>query len=157
MTQPLQPGDRAPAFQLPSTKGGPVHLSDYAGKHLVMFFYPRDDTEVCTKEAVAFSDTQLRFTRKGAAILGVSRDSLADHKAFVAKYKLKVRLASDEDGTACNAYGVWQEKQLYGNRFMGIVRSTFLIDPGGMIRRVWRNVRVPGHVERIYEELAASG
>ena len=97
---------------------------------------------------------QSRFTRRGAAVLGVSRDTLADHKAFIAKYKLKVRLASDEDGTACNAYGVWQEKQLYGNRFMGIVRSTFLIGPDRVIRRVWRNVRVPGHVDAIYEALA---
>lgn len=156
MTQPLQPGDRAPAFELPSTKGGPASLSDYAGKHLILFFYPKDDTEVCTREAVAFSEAQSRFTRKGAAILGVSRDSLADHKAFIAKHKLKVRLGADEDGTVCNAYGVWQEKQLYGNRFMGIVRSTFLIDPKGAIRRVWRNVRVPGHVDKVDEELSAS-
>jgi peroxiredoxin Q/BCP len=156
VTQPLKPGDPAPAFDLSATKGGTASLADYKGKHLILFFYPRDDTEVCTKEAVAFSDAQSRFTRKSAAILGVSRDTLIDHKAFVAKYKLKVRLGSDEDGTACNAYGVWQEKQLYGNRFMGIVRSTFLIDPKGLIRRVWRNVRVPGHVDRIYEELAAS-
>ena len=151
------PGDRAPAFQLPSTKGGPASLVDYAGKHLILFFYPKDDTEVCTREAVAFSEAQAMFTRKGVRILGVSRDSPADHKSFVAKYKLKIRLASDEDGTACNAYGVWQEKQLYGNRFMGIVRSTFLIDPEGLIRRVWRNVRVPGHVGQIDEEISPSG
>ncbi len=156
MTQPLKPGDRAPAFQLPTTQGGPASLSDYAGKHLILFFYPKDDTETCTKEAVAFSEAQSQFTRKGAAILGVSRDSLADHKAFVSKYKLKVRLGSDEDGKVCNAFGVWQEKQLYGNRFMGIVRSTFLIDAEGVIRRVWRNVRVPGHVGRVNEEFEAS-
>ena len=155
MTQPLKPGDRAPAFELPASKGGPAQLSDYAGKPLILFFYPKDDTETCTREAVAFSEAQPKFTRQGAAILGVSRDSLIDHKAFIAKYKLKVRLGSDEDGTVCNAYGVWQEKQLYGNRFMGIVRSTFLIDSDGAIRRVWRNVRVPGHVERVEQELAA--
>lgn len=155
MTQPLKPGDRAPVFELPASKGGPAKLSDYAGKPLILFFYPKDDTETCMREAVAFSEAQAKFTRKGAAILGVSRDSLADHKAFIAKYKLKVRLGSDEDGTVCNAYGVWQEKQLYGNRFMGIVRSTFLIDSDGAIRRVWRNVRVPGHVERVEQELAA--
>jgi len=155
VTQPLKPGDRAPAFELPTSRGGPAKLSEYAGKHLILFFYPKDDTETCTREAVAFSEGQAKFTRKGAAVLGVSRDSLTDHKAFIAKYKLKVRLGADEDGAVCNAYGVWQEKQLYGNRFMGIVRSTFLIDPEGLIRRVWRNVRVPGHVERVEAELAA--
>ena len=155
MTQPLNPGDQAPAFELPSTRGGSATLKEYAGKFLILFFYPKDDTEVCTKEAVAFSDTQSRFTRKGAAILGVSRDTIEDHKAFAKKHGLKVRLASDVEGIACNAYGVWQQKQLYGNKFMGIVRSTFLIDPEGVIRRVWRNVRVPGHVERVEQELAA--
>ena len=155
MTQPLEPGDRAPAFELPTTKGGPASLSDFKGKFLILFFYPKDDTEACTREAVAFSEALTKFTRKGAAVLGVSRDSMDDHKAFVAKYKLKVRLGSDEDGTVCNAFGVWQEKQLYGNRFMGIVRSTFVIDSEGVIRRVWRNVRVPGHVERVEQDFLA--
>ncbi len=155
MTQPLSPGDQAPAFELPSTKGGPATLTEYAGKYLILFFYPKDDTEACTKEAVAFSGAQARFTRKGAAILGVSRDALEDHRAFVKKHGLKVRLASDVEGIACNAYGVWQQKQLYGNKFMGIVRSTFLIDPGGVIRKVWRNVRVPRHTEAVYEQLEA--
>lgn len=156
MTQPLEPGDRAPAFELPTSKGGPASLADFKGKFLILFFYPKDDTETCTKEAIAFSEALPKFTRKGAAVLGVSRDSLADHKAFIAKYGLKVRLGSDEDGTVCNAFGVWQEKQLYGNRFMGIVRSTFLIDPQGMIRRVWRNVRVPGHVDRVEVDFLAA-
>lgn len=155
MTQPLKPGDRAPAFQLPTTKGGAASLADFKGKFLILFFYPKDDTEVCTKEAVAFSEALTKFTRKGAAVLGVSRDSLADHKAFIAKHQLKVRLGSDEDGTVCNAFGVWQEKQLYGNRFMGIVRSTFIIDSEGVIQRVWRNVRVPGHVERVEQDFLA--
>jgi peroxiredoxin Q/BCP len=156
VTQPLTPGDQAPAFDLPTTRGGRSSLADYKGKHLILFFYPKDDTEVCTKEVLAFSGMQARFTRKGGSILGVSRDNLADHKAFVSKHQLKVRLASDEDGTACNAYGVWQMKQLYGNKFMGIVRSTFLIDPSGAIRRVWRNVRVPRHAEAVYEELTTN-
>lgn len=154
MTHPLEAGDPAPDFTLPASSRGTASLADYTGKALLLFFYPKDDTEVCTREAVAFSGAQSRFNRKGAALLGVSRDSLADHKKFIAKYKLKVRLASDEDGTACNAFGVWQEKQLYGRKFMGIVRSTFLIDAGGVIRKVWRNVRVPGHVEAVYETLA---
>lgn len=131
-------------------------LGTYAGKFLILFFYPKDDTEVCTREAVAFSTMAPRFNRKGAAVLGVSRDTLADHKAFTTKHKLKVRLGSDVDGTVCNAYGVWKEKQLYGNRFMGVVRSTFLIDPEGTIRQVWRNVRVPGHTDTVYEALAGS-
>jgi peroxiredoxin Q/BCP len=155
VTQPLNPGDQAPAFELPSTRGGTASLKEYAGKYLILFFYPKDDTEVCTREAVAFSDEQSRFTRKGAALLGVSRDTLEDHKAFVKKHGLKVRLASDVEGIACNAYGVWQQKQLYGNKFMGIVRSTFLIDPRGVIRRVWRNVRVPRHTEAVYQQLEA--
>ena len=155
MSQPLNAGDPAPAFELPTNKGGHARLSDYEGRHLVLFFYPKDDTEVCTREAVAFSGMQSRFTKRKAALLGVSRDSVAEHKAFAKKYSLTVRLGSDEDGTVCNAFGVWQEKQLYGNRFMGIVRSTFLIGPDGAIRRVWRNVRVPGHAEKVLAELEA--
>jgi thioredoxin-dependent peroxiredoxin len=156
VTHPLQAGDRAPKFNLPATRGGPASLGEYAGKTLILFFYPKDDTEVCTREAVAFSGMQSRFTRKGAAVLGVSRDTLEDHAAFIKKYKLKVRLASDEDGSACNAYGVWQEKQLYGRKFMGVVRSTFVIGSDGLILRVWRNVRVPGHVESILEFLSGA-
>lgn len=156
MTHPLEAGDPAPEFTLPALPGRTASLSEYSGKALVLFFYPKDDTEVCTREAVAFSDAQSRFTRRKAAILGVSRDSLADHKAFRAKHKLKVRLGADEDGAVCNAYGVWQEKQLYGNRFMGIVRSTFLIDSDGTILRVWRNVRVPGHIEAVYAALTGA-
>lgn len=157
MSQPLQAGDPAPAFQLPATPRGQASLKDYAGKSLILFFYPKNDTDACTREAIAFSGMQSRFTRRGATLLGISRDSLADHKAFIAKHKLKVKLGSDEDGKVCNAFGVWQEKQLYGNRFMGIVRSTFLIGPDGMIQRVWRNVRVPGHAEAVIEALIAIG
>jgi peroxiredoxin Q/BCP len=156
VTHPLEAGDPAPEFTLPASSGRTASLSDYAGKTLVLFFYPKDDTEVCTREAVSFSEAQSRFTRKKAAILGISRDSLEDHRKFIAKYKLKIRLGSDEDGRVCNAYGVWQEKQLYGRKFMGIVRSTFLIGPEGVILRMWRNVRVPGHVEAVQEALAGS-
>jgi peroxiredoxin Q/BCP len=155
VSQLLNAGDPAPAFELPTTRGGPARLSDYAGRYLVLFFYPKDDTEVCTREAVAFSSMQPQFTRRKAGLLGVSRDSLADHKAFTKKHSLKVRLGSDEDGTVCNAWGVWAEKQLYGHKFMGIVRSTFLVGPDGVILRVWRNVRVPGHPEAVMTELVA--
>jgi peroxiredoxin Q/BCP len=156
VSQPLQAGDPAPAFELPTAKGGPALLSSYSGKFLVLFFYPQDDTEVCTREAVAFSGMRSRFTRRKCDLLGLSRDSVEAHKAFIKKHSLTVRLGSDEDGTVCNAYGVWAEKQLYGRRYMGIVRSTFLIDPEGSIRRVWRNVRVPGHAEAVLAELEAS-
>ena len=157
MTHLLNAGDPAPKFTLPASQKGDASLSDYKGKTLVLFFYPKDDTEVCTREAVSFSDVQSRYRRKGVELLGVSRDGLADHKAFIAKHKIKVRLGSDEDGTVCNAYGVWAQKQLYGRKFMGIVRSTFIIGPDGLIRRVWRNVRVPRHAEAVYEALAGDG
>lgn len=154
MSQLLKPGDPAPAFELPNSKGGTARLKDYAGKTLILFFYPKDDTDACTREAVAFSGMQARFSRKSAALLGISRDSIDDHKAFAKKHALKVALGSDEDGTVCNAYGVWAEKQLYGRKFMGIVRSTFLIGPDGVIRHIWRNVRVPGHAEAVMGQLA---
>jgi peroxiredoxin Q/BCP len=156
VSQPPQAGDPAPAFRLPTNKGGEASLSDYSGKFLVLFFYPQDDTEVCTREAVAFSDMRSRFTRRKAELLGVSRDSVEAHKAFIRKHSLTVRLGSDEDGTVCNAYGVWAQKQLYGRKYMGIVRSTWLIGPEGTIRRVWRNVRVPGHADAVLAELVAS-
>jgi peroxiredoxin Q/BCP len=156
VSQPPQAGDPAPAFQLPTNRGGDARLSDYSGRFLVLFFYPQDDTEVCTREAVAFSDMRSRFTRRKADLLGISRDSVEAHKAFIKKHSLTVRLASDEDGTVCNAYGVWAEKQLYGRKYMGIVRSTYLIGPEGTIRRVWRNVRVPGHADAVLAELVAS-
>ena len=153
----LDTGSAAPAFTLDAAGGGKLSLKDFKGKKVVLFFYPKDDTDACTREAIAFSGMQSRLTRRGAALLGISRDSLADHKAFIAKHKLKVKLGSDEDGKVCNAFGVWQEKQLYGNRFMGIVRSTYLIGPDGVIQRVWRNVRVPGHAEAVIEALIAIG
>jgi peroxiredoxin Q/BCP len=154
VSQPLRPGDAAPAFELPSTRGI-ARLADYAGKSLILFFYPKDDSDLCAREAAGFSAAQAKFTRRGAAILGVSRNSVADHKIFVANHGLKIRLGADESGKVHEAYGVWQQKQLYGRKFMGTVRSTFLIAPEGMIHRVWRNVRVPGHVDAILTELAA--
>lgn len=151
MPYPVDAGDAAPAFFLPATTGKPVSLSDFAGKSVVLFFYPKDNTEGCTREARSFSDMSAKFARRKVALLGVSRDSLPSHQKFVAKYGLKLILGADEDGSACAAYGVWQEKKLYGRTFMGIVRSTFLIGPDGVIREVWRNVRVAGHAEAVYE------
>lgn len=156
MTQPLGPGDPAPAFEVQATRNSPARLSDYAGKHLILFFYSEDDTELCTREVISFSDMQAQFTKAKAAVLGVSRDSLATHKAFVKKHDVKVRLGADEDGKMSGIYGTWGMKQLYGNKFMGMIRTTFLIGPDGLILRVWRNVRVPGHTDRIWRELTGS-
>lgn len=128
-----------------------MSLSDFSGRQLVLFFYPKDDTETCTKEAISFSEMSARFARRKVALLGVSRDPVKSHQKFVAKYGLKLVLGADEDGSVCEAFGVWQEKQLYGRKFMGIVRSTFLIGPDGLIREVWRNVRVAGHAEAVYD------
>ncbi len=144
-------GDKAPKFKLPASDGSTVSLSDFAGKRLVIFFYPKDATSGCTKEALGFSELQSKFSRRKVAILGVSRDSIASHEKFIDKYGLKVRLASDEDGAMCEAFGVWKEKSMYGRKFMGIERSTFLIDEKGIISRVWRKVRVAGHPEEVYE------
>ncbi|MDZ4759731.1 MAG: peroxiredoxin [Alphaproteobacteria bacterium] len=150
VTYPVDVGDAAPAFSLPAANGRAVSLKEFAGRSLVLFFYPKDDTTACTREAQAFSSMQSRFARRGIAVVGVSRDTVSSHMKFIAKYDLKVRLASDESGVACESYGVWQEKQLYGRRYMGIERTTFLIGADQVIRQVWRNVRVPGHVDAVW-------
>lgn len=151
MPYSVDAGDAAPAFSLPGSTGKSISLSDFPDRQLVLFFYPKDDSETCTKEALAFSEMSTKFARRKVALLGISRDPVKSHQKFVAKYGLKLVLGADEDGSACEAYGVWQEKQLYGRKFMGIVRSTFLIGPDGLIRQVWRNVRVAGHAEAVYE------
>ncbi len=151
----LNPGDSAPRFTLPSSSGRSVSLKDFEGKSLVLFFYPKDDTTSCTKEALAFSGMAPRLKRKGVAVLGISRDSIAAHQKFIAKYELKIPLLSDEDGKVCEAYGVWTEKTLYGRKYMGIERSTFLIGPDCKIMHVWRRVRVPGHAEAVYDIISA--
>lgn len=149
MAKHVDAGDPAPHFNLPVTPGRETGLTDFAGKSLVLFFYPKDDTAGCTREALDFSDMQSRFSRQGIALLGVSRDPIEKHRKFIAKHGLKVKLASDEDGAVCEAYGVWGEKTLYGRKYMGIARTTFLIDGEGVIQHVWRNVRVAGHAEAV--------
>ena len=143
-------GDPAPAFELPTSKGGTARLADYAGKVAGPVLLPEGRHRGLHPGGSRVQRHAVAIHAKGAALLGISRDSLADHKAFAKKHALKVALGSDEDGTVCNAYGVWAEKQLYGRKFMGIVRSTFLIGPDGLIRRVWRNVRVPGMPKRCW-------
>ena len=146
---PLNAGDKAPDFRLPTDGGGELSLVALKGKAAVLYFYPKDDTSGCTKEAMGFRDALAAFEKAGATVIGVSKDSVARHDKFKAKYDLNFPLISDEDGTLCAAYGVWVEKSMYGRKYMGIERSTFLIDGGGRIARVWRKVKIPGHVDEV--------
>ncbi|MGD2132872.1 MAG: thioredoxin-dependent thiol peroxidase [Maricaulaceae bacterium] len=150
-----QVGDPAPRFALPADGGREVKLSELKGKKVVLYFYPKDDTSGCTKEAADFTSKLAAFKRAGATIVGVSKDSVDKHDKFKAKHDLKVTLASDEDGATLEDYGVWVEKSMYGRSFMGIERATFLIDAKGKIAQVWRRVRVPGHVDAVLEAVKA--
>lgn len=141
--------DTAPSFTLPRDGGEEVSLSQFKGQAVVLFFYPRDDTPGCTKESIGFSEAKADFDAAGAVVLGVSKDSVESHEKFVAKRNLTVPMLSDEHGTTCEDYGVWTEKSMYGKKFMGIERSTFLIDGEGKIARIWRKVKVPGHVDEV--------
>lgn len=151
----VEVGDKAPQFSLPADGGGKVSLKALKGKTVVLYFYPKDDTPGCTTESCAFRDALPDFTKVKAAIIGISRDSVASHDKFKTKYKLPFPLASDEDGKVCEAYGVWVERSMYGKKYMGIERTTFLIDGKGVIRNVWRRVKVPGHVDEVLEAAAA--
>ena len=140
-------GQKAPALSLPTDNGGHVDLTGPA----VVYFYPKDDTPGCTNEGKDFSALIEDFAALGVAVIGVSRDSVKKHDRFKQKHDLKVVLAADEDGAVTEAWGVWVEKQLYGRKYMGIERATFLIDGSGVVRRAWRNVRVPGHAQEVLE------
>lgn len=142
-------GEEAPGFDLPRDGGATVSLADYRGKWLVLFFYPKDDTSACTTEAIDFSLRMEDFAKAGVALLGLSPDPVKKHDKFVKKYELKTPLASDEAKDACEAYGVWVEKSLYGRKYMGVERTTLLIDPLGVISHVWEKVKVPGHVDEV--------
>lgn len=141
-------GSPAPAFTL-ETPDGSASLADYAGRKLVLYFYPKDDTSGCTTEALQFTSLATEFAAAGTALLGVSKDSITRHRKFIAKYELAVPLASDPEGATIEAYGSWVEKTLYGRKYMGIDRSTFLIGPDGKVAALWRKVRVPGHAEAV--------
>lgn len=156
MSKPLKPGDPAPAFDLSSAGGGRVNLARLKGKRIVLYFYPKDDTAGCTQEALSFTEKADMFAAAGAAVIGVSKDSIASHDKFAAKYGLKVQLASDPDGAVCEAYGVWVEKSMYGRKYMGIERATFLIGKTGRIERIWRKVKVKGHADEVLAALASS-
>ena len=147
--------DTAPDFTLPRDGGDSVTLSALRGSAVVLFFYPRDDTSGCTRESIGFSEALQEFADAGVQVFGISKDSVKSHDKFVAKHELKTPLLSDETDTVCEAYGVWKEKKMYGKTFMGIERSTFLIDAEGKIARVWRKVKVPGHVEEVLEAARA--
>ncbi len=149
----VEEGKRAPAFTLPGDGGRQIKLSALKGAPVVLFFYPKDDTSGCTKEAIAFSELLAEFKGHNATVIGISPDSVASHDKFIAKHNLTVQLAADEDKKVLEKYGVWVEKSMYGRKYMGVERSTFLIDAGGKVAKSWRKVKVPGHAEAVLKAL----
>lgn len=153
--QELKPGDRAPDFDLPADGGRQISLSGLKGKSVVLYFYPKDNTSGCTAEALAFSKDAKAFAQAGAIVVGVSKDSPASHDRFKSKYELAFDLAADEETKTAQNYGVWIEKSMYGRRYMGMDRATFLIDGRGTIRQIWRKVKVPGHSAEVLKAARA--
>ena len=151
----VEEGSQAPDFELKSDAGETVKLSQFRGRPVVLYFYPRDDTPGCTKEACAFRDAYDEYLARDAVILGVSRDGEASHQKFKQKYDLPFTLLSDPDHEVAEAYGVWAEKSMYGRKSMGIVRSTFVIAADGTVARAMRGIKVPGHSDKVLEALAA--
>jgi peroxiredoxin Q/BCP len=151
MTKALEVGDKAPGFDLPTDGGGRFRLNAQRGKAVVIYFYPKDDTSGCTLEAIDFSGRRRDFERAGATIVGISPDSVRDHDKFKAKHDLTIALAADEDKETAEAYGVWIEKSMYGRKYMGVDRSTFLVDKEGVLAAIWRKVKVKGHVEEVLD------
>jgi peroxiredoxin Q/BCP len=149
MSTILDAGDPAPDFDLPTDGGGKASLSALKGKKVVLYFYPKDDTSGCTAEAIAFNGLREKFKAAGAVLLGVSPDSAASHDKFKKKHDLKFALAADENKTMLEAYGVWREKSMYGRKYMGVERTTFLIGADGKIAKIWRKVKVPGHADEV--------
>ena len=155
MSARITEGDRAPAFKLPRDGGGTVSLAEFKGKPVVLYFYPKDDTPGCTLEAKDFTAEAAAFRKAGATVIGVSKDSVKRHDNFKAKYELDLILASDEAGKTLEDYGVWVEKMNYGRKYMGIERSTFLIDAKGVIAKAWRKVKVKGHAADVLASIQA--
>ena len=155
MARELVAGAKAPAFTLARDGGTSVSLKDFKGRNLVLYFYPKADTPGCTKEAIAFSRHRVAFAKAGTEILGVSADPVARQDKFKAKHKLKIALGSDESKKMLEAYGAWGEKSMYGRKFMGVIRKTFLIDGDGRIVRLWPKVSVAGHAEEVLEAARA--
>jgi peroxiredoxin Q/BCP len=151
----LAAGDKAPAFTLPDQSGKPVSLKDFRGSPVVVYFYPRDDTPGCTKEACQFNDNLSAFKKAKVAVVGISADPAAKHRAFRSKYGLKFPLLTDEDHKVGAAYGAWGEKTLYGKKSVGVIRSTFLVSPTGKIERAWYHVKADGHAAKVLDEIEA--
>lgn len=152
----LSSGDLAPAFDLPSGAGDPISLASLAGKKVVLYFYPKDDTSGCTAEAIDFSGLKGEFEKAGAVIVGISPDSVMSHAKFAKKHALSVDLVADQDKSVAQAYGVWVEKSMYGRKYMGVERSTFLVGANGKLEAIWRNVKVPGHAQAVLEKAKSS-
>lgn len=152
----MQIGDLVPEFKLPASGGGNISNADLKGKWVVLYFYPKDLTPGCTNEAINFSDMLPAFEAKNAIILGVSKDTVSSHDKFVSKHDLKVGLIADTEGTLCDAFECWVEKSMYGKTYMGIERSTFLIDPDGKVVEIWRKVKVNGHAEKVLAALESA-
>ena len=150
----IEEGKKAPEFKLASSEGGEVRLKDLRGKTVVLYFYPKDDTPGCTRQACAFRDSQAALKKKGVVVLGVSGDSIASHEKFKAKYKLNFPLLSDPDKAVAQKYGAWGEKVLYGKKSVGMIRSTFVIDAEGVVRKVFPRVKVDGHAEKVLEAVS---
>jgi peroxiredoxin Q/BCP len=146
----INEGDKAPAITATASDGSSVNLAS-PGQPLVLYFYPKDDTSGCTREAQDFTAMADDFRKAGALVVGVSRDPMAKHEKFIGKYDLKVPLASDEDGRISDAFGTWVQKSMYGRKYMGMERSTFLIGPDGMVQKAWRKVKVPGHAAEVLD------
>lgn len=151
----LNEGDKVPDVELVGMGGETFSPTDFAGQKFVLYFYPKDDTTGCTAEAQAFTALAEEFEKEGTWVLGISKDSPAKHRKFTDKYGLKVRLATDQSGAACEAFGTWIEKSMYGRNYMGIDRATFLVNRDGVIARIWRKVRVAGHAEEVLAAAAA--
>ena len=155
MASDLQPGDAAPDVTLATPDGGTLTLAQLRGRPLVLYFYPKDDTPGCTTEAKDFSALKGAFDMAGVGVIGVSKNSPAQHAKFAAKHDLTISLATDADDSGCEAFGTWIEKSLYGRKYMGIDRATFLIDAEGRIVRIWRKVKVPGHAQQVLDAAEA--
>jgi peroxiredoxin Q/BCP len=157
MSDWIEAGQRAPAFTLTADDGSKVRLADFTGRPVVVYFYPKDDTPGCTREACAFRDQQAKFQKFGAVVLGISADSIESHGKFRDKFRLNFPLLVDADHKVAEKYGAWREKNMYGKKSMGIQRSTFVIDPTGKVAKVWKSVKVDGHDEQVLAALAELG
>lgn len=149
----LKIGMKAPDFTLPDSQGKEIALSNLKGKKIILYFYPKDNTSGCTAEAVSFRDNYNKFKQANAEVIGISKDSMASHHNFIQKYDLPFTLLSDNEGKVCSLYGVWKEKKMYGRNYMGIERTTFLIDEQGYIQQIFPKVKVKGHIEEVMKFL----